>query len=96
MKTIVKLNFLFIAIVLLSLPACTAKRSGSSGDTETGAATAANTSSNDQEAPDMANTVNEPKILVTYFSCTGNTRSVAVRIANALKADIHEIKPETP
>ena len=39
---------------------------------------------------------NSKKILVVYFSCTGNTHSVALHIANALKADIHEIRPAVP
>lgn len=35
-------------------------------------------------------------ILVAYFSCTSNTKNVAVRIAEAVGADIYEITPETP
>ena len=38
----------------------------------------------------------DKKILVAYFSCTGNTRSVALHITNALKADIYEIQPSIP
>ena len=33
-------------------------------------------------------------ILVAYFSCTGNTRSLAEQIANMTKADLFEIKPQ--
>ena len=52
--------------------------------------------------------VSTPKILVAYFSCTGNTRAVATHIADALNtppqqsfqqtviANLHEIKPEVP
>lgn len=36
------------------------------------------------------------KILVTYFSCTGNTEKVAQDIADELGADIYEIVPEEP
>ena len=36
------------------------------------------------------------KILVAYFSCTGNTSSVALHITDALKADIYEIQPAIP
>ena len=39
---------------------------------------------------------NMKNILVTYFSCTGNTRSLAEQIANTLKADLYEIKPQVP
>ena len=33
------------------------------------------------------------KVLVAYFSATGNTRGVAERLANATGADLFEIKP---
>ncbi|WEV46461.1 flavodoxin [Bifidobacterium sp. ESL0690] len=36
------------------------------------------------------------KVLVTYFSITGNTRAVAQKLANATKADLKEIKPAAP
>lgn len=34
--------------------------------------------------------------LVAYFSCTGNTKGVAEKIASALNADLYEIVPEDP
>lgn len=36
------------------------------------------------------------KVLVAYFSCTGNTGRVAEQIAETLGADAFEIVPETP
>lgn len=36
------------------------------------------------------------KTLVAYFSCTGNTKSIAEAIASGTNADIYEIKAETP
>jgi len=36
------------------------------------------------------------KVLVAYFSCTGNTRSLAGQIAQASKAELYEIKPKIP
>ena len=36
------------------------------------------------------------KILVAYFSATGNTRPVASTLANAINADLFEIVPEQP
>jgi len=39
---------------------------------------------------------NMKNILVVYFSCTGNTRSLAEQIANISKADLYEIKPQIP
>ena len=34
------------------------------------------------------------KVLVAYFSATGNTRTVAERLANEIGADLFEIQPE--
>lgn len=36
------------------------------------------------------------KALVAYFSASGVTKGVAERLANAIGADLHEIKPEVP
>ncbi|WEV58744.1 flavodoxin [Bifidobacterium sp. ESL0728] len=36
------------------------------------------------------------KVLVTYFSATGNTRAVAQKLAKAAKADIREIRASMP
>lgn len=36
------------------------------------------------------------KTLVAYFSATGTTRAVAIKIANAAQADIYEIFPKVP
>ena len=33
------------------------------------------------------------KTLVAYFSCTGNTKAAAQKVAAALEADLYEIKP---
>lgn len=38
----------------------------------------------------------EEKILVAYFSCTGNTEKIAGYIADTLEADIYEIVPAEP
>ena len=38
----------------------------------------------------------ETNVLVAYFSCTGNTRSLAEHAAGALNATLYEIKPEIP
>jgi flavodoxin len=39
---------------------------------------------------------NDTKILVAYFSATGNTKSVASTLATATGADLFEIVPEQP
>lgn len=36
------------------------------------------------------------KVLVAYFSATGNTRPLAQAISDSLGADLYEIVPETP
>ena len=36
------------------------------------------------------------KILVAYFSCTGNTKGVAKLIASEMGADLYEITPKIP
>lgn len=36
------------------------------------------------------------KILVAYFSCTGNTKSLAETTAKVLGTDVYEIRPEKP
>lgn len=38
----------------------------------------------------------ETKSLVVYFSCTGNTKAVAEKIAGLTKADLYEIVPTDP
>ena len=44
-------------------------------------------------AQDKQQKKSETKTLVVYFSASGVTKDVAVRLADVLKADIHEIKP---
>jgi flavodoxin len=49
----------------------------------------------------MISSADKSKILVAYFSCTGNTRAVAMHITDALNthsdiANLHEIKPVVP
>lgn len=40
--------------------------------------------------------ITNDKILVAYFSATGNTKSVAEKLATAINADLFEIVPEQP
>ena len=40
--------------------------------------------------------VSGKKILVAYFSCTGNTKTLAQNIAEAIGADLYEVKPAVP
>ena len=80
-----------LIITLLFSSACNSSR------TETKTTTPTIT----QEELNMTNNTDTPKILIAYFSCTGNTSAVAAHIANELNtkatiADLHEIKPEVP
>lgn len=36
------------------------------------------------------------KTLITYFSCSGNTRNVALKLKEVLRGDIFEIEPSIP
>lgn len=45
---------------------------------------------------DVKNESEKNKILVAYFSCTGNTKTLAETAAKILNADLYEIKPEIP
>jgi len=85
-----KLIFTLI-VILLFLSACNSSKT----ETKT------NISTNTQDELTMKNSTDTPKILVAYFSCTGNTGAVAAHIADELNtkaaiADLHEIKPEVP
>ena len=47
-----------------------------------------------EEADTIGQAGNGPKILVAYFSCTGNTKMIAEYTAEILQADLYEIIPE--
>ena len=40
--------------------------------------------------------MNDRKILVAYFSCSGVTKAVSEKLAAITGADLYEIKPEVP
>lgn len=65
-----------------------------SGKAEEKAASATNTQQNSTQQAKPAEA--KGKILVAYFSATGNTKTLAERAAKALGADLYEIKPEQP
>jgi len=75
-------KYLFITalIILSTLIACAQK----------------NRTANNTEIENQVQRKNMKKILIVYFSCTGNTRSLAEHIAQALKAELYEIKPKIP
>lgn len=87
-----KIFTLLLAVVMLfSLAAC------SGGNSETESKSNADTSQNMTEESTVPDTEAEgSKILVAYFSATGNTEGVAQKLADGLGADLYEIVPETP
>ncbi len=65
-------------------------------ETDLEEAEAEETFSDTEETTAAAETEQESKILVAYFSAANTTEGVAEHIANGLNADIYEIVPETP
>lgn len=103
--TMKKLCSVFIIFtLLLSFAAC----GGKNAENEDSSATVLQTgqlSSDSAEEPDSSvETSSEDlkqedtgtKSLVVYFSCTGNTKAVAEKIAELTGSDLYEIVPEVP
>ncbi len=68
------------------IPSSTESDEEQSGETST----ALSEESESEQEPEGA------KILVAYFSATGNTEAVAQKLADGLGADLYEIEPEQP
>ena len=94
---------LAILVILGALAACAAGQSpqqslqeeqpdsGASGDTPSSSSAA---SGSEESGPEADGT--QTRILVAYFSATGNTEGVAQRLAEVLGAELYEIVPEQP
>jgi len=76
----IKYFFITTLIILSTLAACTQK----------------NKTANNTETENQIKEKNTKNVLIAYFSCTGNTRSLAEQIAQATKAEMYEIKPKIP
>lgn len=63
--------------------------------TDNDSQTAESTTATESESK-IATKTTESKVLVVYFSATGNTKAIAESIADGLQADIYEIVPEEP
>ena len=95
------LAILLLAALALSFAACgpekvPAPEAAPAAETaapESGS-TEPDTSAAEAETPET--TPERPKVLVAYFSQTGNTRPLAERAAELLGADLYEITPEQP
>lgn len=94
-KTII---LLLTVVMTLSLFAC------AGGSDQSGVNNTDPSQSNTNETPadvsssedDSDKILDNCKILVAYFSATGNTESVAQKLAEGFGADIYEIVPEIP
>lgn len=108
MKSVQKLGSLLLAaLMILSLAACGSKTNPTPAQTPSNDTPAENTPAETPddtaaETPDDA-AAEEPdtstsggKVLVAYFSATGNTKAVAETIADELGTDLFEITPVTP
>ena len=88
---------IIITILILSLAACNeaAERNMPSSDFASPSEPVQAEESNPNEVPFLTT---EPmnKIMVAYFSCTGNTRSLAEHMSDVLNATLYEITPKTP
>ena len=97
MKSVQKFGSLLLAaLMILSLTACGSKASNDtptqapSNDTSTPAQTL------DDAAGDSDSTTSGSKVLVVYYSASGNTKRVAEDIAEAADGDLFEITPAEP
>ncbi|MDL2225474.1 flavodoxin [Eubacteriales bacterium OttesenSCG-928-M02] len=103
MKTRKPLISILILLILLVLAACGAEPNGSTErvdntslpsevPTETPSST-----QEDESTPVLQQSADSSeKVLVVYFSCTGNTKKIAEYAATSLNADLYAIEPEIP
>lgn len=95
-------GFITAASIILTLSACsrTAGRenlsSGSAGESDTVALDSSSSSGKTGAASDTEAANADRKVLVAYFSWSGNTQEMASYIAEQTGADLLEILPESP
>lgn len=88
MKSAKKIIFLIVtAVLVLTLTAC------GSGN---GSGSSSSDSSSGSSQSSQKSSKSNGKTLVVYFSGTGNTKSVAEKIAKDANADLFEIQPSDP
>ena len=88
------ISVLLMAVMILMLVSC--------GGTNPGTEEKTSSEPEQQEVSSSSETASTPEpenaksILVVYFSCTGNTKPIAERVAEMLGADLFEIVAEDP
>lgn len=100
MKSVQKFGSLLLAaLMILSLTACGSKKNNTPAQTPSNDTPAESTPSetpDDATAGDSDNTTSGGKVLVVYYSASGNTKRVAEDIAEAADGDLFEITPTEP
>ena len=94
-------SLLLAAVMVLSLAACgsSGTNSSNSGNSNESAQTPSNNTSVPTETPEDSDTgsteetTSSGKVLVVYYSASGNTKRVAEEIASAAGGDLFEITP---
>ena len=76
---------IFSSLLIFCLSACASENTSNNE---------ANTTT--QNTTNTQETTNNNKILVAYFSCTGNTENVAKQIATVTNGDLYTIEPTQP
>ena len=103
MKNFYKIgSLLLVALLILTFAACGGDTNSgqdtqtSSSDASTHEETSNDTVSEETVSESTGGSDTESKVLVAYFSATGNTKAVAETIADELGTDIFEIMPAEP
>lgn len=87
-------KILLLSVSALFMAACNAKPTSQQVTEEQQPAPISNTQVAEEQVPNPM--LSTQKVLVVYFSATGTTKKVAQNLAQALNADIYEIKPAVP
>ena len=88
-----RISMIMVICLLLSLTAC-GVNSGTNSNTEPSATQSQAETSPSEPAAEP--TEEAAKMLVVYFSVTGNTKAVAEEITRLTGADLYEIVPAVP
>ncbi len=90
-----KISLLLVVVLVISGMAACSNRGEQAGQSQSPLNSASQAPQNSNQAEGgVAN--NSPKVLVAYFSCSGNTKKIAQNIADIEGAETYEIIPETP